>query len=62
MHYWSKTYREAFLVHLRDQNGIEDKCYQIDAVEGPSYVLDDGVDASAVRVICLEPAPFARAR
>ena len=62
MHYWSQAYRDAFLDHLRDQTGIGDRHYQIAAVQGPSYALDDRVDIDAVQVICLEPAPFVRNR
>ncbi|MBN1579932.1 MAG: MBL fold metallo-hydrolase [Anaerolineae bacterium] len=58
MHYWSRAYRDAFLDHLRDQNDIGNERYQIEAVQGPGYVLDGCVDGDAVQVICLNPAPF----
>jgi L-ascorbate metabolism protein UlaG (beta-lactamase superfamily) len=59
MHYWSEAYRDEFLSYLAAQDGIGDKRYLIERVQGASYVLSsDDADHGAINVICLERAPW----
>ena len=60
MHYWSEQSRSDFLAALAEKNSPAEKRFLIEKTGRADYVIDRAGDrGAAIRVIDLEPAPFA---
>ena len=57
MHFWSETYKQAFLDHLMDQGDNGTRC-QILRIDGPAYHFSGKEDVHTMQVISLDRASY----